>query len=562
MTQIPRRAKRAKRTPPTSRGLSTCSSWESKDRARGWSLFAVLLLAVSVTLANAQAPGGAPPASQPATPAQPPAAPVPDVPPPAQQPDIFDVQGASREAFRLGQDFTLSAGDAVTDATVIFGDADVAGQVVGDLIVVFGTLRLAGTAAVAGDLVVVGGNATAEPGARVRRDLAIVGGNFSAAPDFMPGGEQIIIGSGMLGDWFEGFVPYIVRGLLWGRLIVPDLPWVWGALALFFLVYLAINLLFDGPVRACATTLVERPLTAFGVGLLVLLLVGPICLLLAVSVIGLAVVPFVFCALLAGWVVGKVAVARWIGLSIVAEESDNRAHAVRSFVIGFALISIAYMIPVVGIVTWAIVGVLGLGAASLAFLSAYRRENPKPIAPAPEVPPPPAPTPYSPGGGVTPEPSPPMAYESLTPPAAPAASAAAAAVPLAAPSPSVLLSMPHALFRDRLAAFVLDIVLVAIVVQPFDAEDVFLPFLLIYHIGFWAWKQTTVGGIICQLRVVRTDGAPFGLADALVRGLASIFSLALFFIGALWMLRDPDRQTWHDKIAGTFVVKVPRNWPL
>jgi uncharacterized RDD family membrane protein YckC len=151
-----------------------------------------------------------------------------------------------------------------------------------------------------------------------------------------------------------------------------------------------------------------------------------------------------------------------------------------------------------------------------------------------------------------------MAYESTTPPAP----LAAAALPLAAPSAAVLVSMPRALFRDRLAAFVLDIVLVAIVVQPFDAEDVFLPFLLVYHIGFWAWKQTTVGGIICQLRLVRTDGAPFGFADALVRGLASIFSLALFFIGALWMLRDPDRQTWHDKIAGTYVVKVPRNWPL
>jgi len=24
------------------------------------------------------------------------------------------------------------------------------------------------------------------------------------------------------------------------------------------------------------------------------------------------------------------------------------------------------------------------------------------------------------------------------------------------------------------------------------------------------------------------------------------------------MLRDPERQGWHDKIAGTYVVKVPR----
>jgi uncharacterized RDD family membrane protein YckC len=24
------------------------------------------------------------------------------------------------------------------------------------------------------------------------------------------------------------------------------------------------------------------------------------------------------------------------------------------------------------------------------------------------------------------------------------------------------------------------------------------------------------------------------------------------------MLQDPEKQTWHDKIAGTLVVKVPR----
>jgi uncharacterized RDD family membrane protein YckC len=71
-----------------------------------------------------------------------------------------------------------------------------------------------------------------------------------------------------------------------------------------------------------------------------------------------------------------------------------------------------------------------------------------------------------------------------------------------------------------------------------------------------------VGGIICQLRVVRVDGSRLTFADALVRALSSIFSLAVLALGVLWILRDPERQAWHDKIAGTFVVKVPRNYPL
>ena len=83
-----------------------------------------------------------------------------------------------------------------------------------------------------------------------------------------------------------------------------------------------------------------------------------------------------------------------------------------------------------------------------------------------------------------------------------------------------------------------------------------------YHVGFWVWKGTTVGGIICQLRLVRIDGAPLQFVDAFVRGLGAIFSLAVFGLGGLWILKDPDRQAWHDRIAGTFVVKVPRNYPI
>ena len=65
---------------------------------------------------------------------------------------------------------------------------------------------------------------------------------------------------------------------------------------------------------------------AFGVGLLVLLLIGPISVLLAVSVIGIAVVPLVLCALLVAWVIGKVAGARWIGMSVLPSSREGRSQ--------------------------------------------------------------------------------------------------------------------------------------------------------------------------------------------------------------------------------------------
>jgi uncharacterized RDD family membrane protein YckC len=68
--------------------------------------------------------------------------------------------------------------------------------------------------------------------------------------------------------------------------------------------------------------------------------------------------------------------------------------------------------------------------------------------------------------------------------------------------------------------------------------------------------------MICHLRVVRVDGRPLRFVDGLVRGLSGLFSIVAAGIGFLWILKDPERQGWHDKIAGTFVVKVPRDYPV
>ncbi len=95
-----------------------------------------------------------------------------------------------------------------------------------------------------------------------------------------------------------------------------------------------------------------------------------------------------------------------------------------------------------------------------------------------------------------------------------------------------------------------------------NSDNNFLVLLFIYHIGFWAWKGTTLGGIICNLRMVRTNGEAPRFIDALVRGLSAIFSVAALFIGVFWMLSDPERQMWHDKFAGTVVVKLPRELVL
>ena len=481
----------------------------------------------------------------------------------------IDQDDWGRPVFRVGQDYVLGAGSRVDDAVVVFGDATIEGRVERDVVVVLGKAQLASTAIIEGNLIVVGGHVTIASGAQVGRDLVVVAGGYDAPPGFSPGGQHVVIGGSLLGGRLEALVPWITRGFLWGRLIVPDLPWVWTIVGLVFFVYFVLGLIFHEPVRACTGTLAERPLTAFATGLLVLLLTGPVCLLLAVSVVGLAVVPFVLAALFIGAIIGKIGVARWIGTCVIPQESsESRPQSVRSFAIGFAVLCFAYMIPVLGFVTWTLVGVLGLGTAALTFMAAYRRENPAPPPRTSPVPPPAPPlSTSSPPIPSAPIPPAPHYAEATAPIAEPSAIAFTPPVTAAAPPGTTdLASFPHAAFLERLAAFVLDVILVVIVSQVLDLsrhdnDSAVFVLLLAYHIGFWTWKGTTIGGIICQLRVVRVDGAPLRFADALVRGLSSIFSLAVLGLGGLWILRDPERQAWHDRIAGTYVVKVPRNWP-
>jgi uncharacterized RDD family membrane protein YckC len=451
-------------------------------------------------------------------------------------------------AVRMGQDYVLRQGESVRDVVVVSGTATIEGFVRGGMVVVFGTARIGSTAIIDGSLVVVGGAVTVDPGATVRQDLVIVGGTFEGPTGFSPGRDHFVIGPTPVLDRVQALIPWLTDGLLLARPIAPRLGWVWMIVGVTFLVSLALLLIFLEAVRSCAASLGERPLSTFLVGLLVLLLTGPLAVILAASIVGLAVVPFLLCAVVIAWIVGKVGVAMWIGGSMTGNGVPaGRPHAAVAFVLGFGVITLAYMVPVLGFIVYGLVGVLGLGAATLAFVAAFRRENP---APPPAAAPPPPSEPL----GVAPPPAP-AAYGEPLP--GDGTSVAPGAVNLAL--------FPKAAFLDRLCAFALDTALVLIangVLDLFRRDGGPILLLLAYHIAFWTWKGTTIGGIICQLRLVRVNGEPLRFVDALVRGLTSLFSLAVLGLGCLWILKDPERQSWHDKVAGTYVVKVPRNWPL
>lgn len=478
-------------------------------------------------------------------------------PAPAEPADRDDGFHYSRPSLRIGQDYSLAEGETTGDVTTILGNASIEGRADGDVVVIGGSARVAATAVIEGALVVVGGSATIDQGASVGRDLVIIGGTLTAPAGFTSGGEHVVIGNAGISSLLGGLTPWLVRGMLWGRLIVPDLQWVWVVVGTFFFIYLLLSAIFNAPVRASADAIAARPLSVFLLGLLVLVLSVPALVILAASVIGLAVVPFALCALVIGGLIGKAGVARSLGRSLLHEsEPESRIQSLRSVTIGLVILTLAYMVPILGFITWAMTGVLALGAAAAWFRTAVRREHPPRVRPAP-------PAPLGEPPAVQAVAAPVTAGEGA-PDAGTQAYAAAPPAPPAPPGGDLSL-YPRATFLDRVAAFVIDCILVAIVVEllDFSRHDGGFPLVLLaYHIAFWAWKGTTLGGIVCGLRVVRMQGSDLRFAEALVRGLASVLSIGALGIGCFWMLQDAERQMWHDKIAGTLVVKVPRHLVL
>lgn len=133
-------------------------------------------------------------------------------------------------------------------------------------------------------------------------------------------------------------------------------------------------------------------------------------------------------------------------------------------------------------------------------------------------------------------------------------------------------------FLPRAFALVIDIVLVSLIALlayyaglfvvygfdfgSYDSEILFLPvymtlFLLssTYFVFLHGYGGMTVGKMVMGIKLINRYGEGIGIWDAFVRWIGYYISGAFLCAGFLWSLVDSECQTWHDKIAGTYVVK-------
>jgi uncharacterized RDD family membrane protein YckC len=82
---------------------------------------------------------------------------------------------------------------------------------------------------------------------------------------------------------------------------------------------------------------------------------------------------------------------------------------------------------------------------------------------------------------------------------------------------------------------------------------------LAYFTYFHGSTGQTPGDAALAIRVIDLQGGgSIGYMRAFIRWIVSIISAIALLIGYLWMLWDGEKQTWHDKAAGSVVIPVPR----
>lgn len=79
-----------------------------------------------------------------------------------------------------------------------------------------------------------------------------------------------------------------------------------------------------------------------------------------------------------------------------------------------------------------------------------------------------------------------------------------------------------------------------------------------YFVYFWskAGGGQTLGMKALNIKVVKTDGSMLDYVGSLIRYVGFVVSCLALLIGLIWAAFDAQGQGWHDKIAGTYVVKA------
>lgn len=120
---------------------------------------------------------------------------------------------------------------------------------------------------------------------------------------------------------------------------------------------------------------------------------------------------------------------------------------------------------------------------------------------------------------------------------------------------------PKAGFVIRGGAMMVDGLLVSLPmailsgILGFKHESVSTLVFLGYMIVMTAIKGATLGKKFFGLKTITKNGGKVGWGRSLLREtVGKLLSSLVFSLGYFWVIWDKEKQAWHDKIAGTYVI--------
>ena len=131
------------------------------------------------------------------------------------------------------------------------------------------------------------------------------------------------------------------------------------------------------------------------------------------------------------------------------------------------------------------------------------------------------------------------------------------------PQGSTFGTYPLASFGQRAMAWLIDIVLLAVIgeiltrINPSESNGLSALIDIGYMVVLLGGPYgQTVGAKIARVRVVNMNGRQLGYLRGTARYFVSGISAIILGLGYLWMLKDPKKQTLHDKVAGSLVISL------
>jgi len=279
-------------------------------------------------------------------------------------------------------------------------------KVVGNVVVLGGNADIKGY--VTGDVVALGGTIHARPGSRIDGDVVVVGGDLDRADGAVIGGDVVEAVPGV--HWPRGIFPR-QRILPWG--IAGISATILSLLAWGFIALLGVLIMKDRlavmaealpahPARAALYGLIGFALTPAAV-LTAVVASAFASVILAITIVGIPLIPAVLAALLALIVAGAlllvagvIAVSLSLGKATLSLFGGSDIRPVWAVLIGVAMIAIASHTPMLGPLVAVTVIIFGFGLAIMTGLGANTHWAPRrlgfktaeTVPPAPPIVPP------------------------------------------------------------------------------------------------------------------------------------------------------------------------------